>query len=123
MEATTALPAARGVDYGRCLICPDRPAISPTTRLCQQHQTRWQYGEAADMDRTRFESWACAQHPLLRLRPVPDAVPVFALHLAGAVSSPTITVRPLPHQPRNGPGEARIRPPRANRFTPASLPD
>jgi hypothetical protein len=64
MDAATALPAARGVDYGRCLICRDRPVISPATRLCQQHQTRWQYGEAADMDRTRFESWAGTQHPL-----------------------------------------------------------
>ena len=64
MDAATALPAARGVDYGRCLICPDRPAISPTTRLCQQHQTRWQYGEAADTDRSRFEYWARTQHPL-----------------------------------------------------------
>ncbi|MFJ9676360.1 hypothetical protein ACIRP5_37005 [Streptomyces sp. NPDC101221] len=63
MDAATALPAARGVDYGRCLICPDRPAISPTTRLCQQHQTRWQYGEAADMDRDQFEQWARTQHP------------------------------------------------------------
>ena len=64
MDAATALSAARGVDYGRCLICPDRPAISPTTRLCQQHQTRWQYGEAADTDRSRFEYWARTQHPL-----------------------------------------------------------
>ncbi|MFD2692024.1 DUF6262 family protein [Streptomyces phyllanthi] len=64
MDAATALPAARGVDYGRCLICPDRPAVSPTTRLCQQHQTRWQYGAAADVDRGQFEHWARAQHPL-----------------------------------------------------------
>ncbi len=64
MDAATPLPAAREVDYGQCLICPDRPAISPTTRLCQQHQTRWQYGEAADTDRSRFEYWARTQHPL-----------------------------------------------------------
>ncbi|MFE2432157.1 hypothetical protein ACFXJ5_36220 [Streptomyces sp. NPDC059373] len=38
MDAATALPVARGVDYGRCLICSDRPAVSPTTRLCQQHR-------------------------------------------------------------------------------------
>ncbi|MEV7739118.1 tyrosine-type recombinase/integrase [Streptomyces sp. NPDC088921] len=64
MKAATPLPPARGVDYGRCLICPDRPAVSPTTRLCQQHHTRWQYGAAAGMDRAQFEHWARAQHPL-----------------------------------------------------------
>ncbi|WP_405462921.1 hypothetical protein OG783_33410 [Streptomyces jietaisiensis] len=64
MDAAAALPAARGVDYGRCLICPDRPAISPATRLCQQHQTRWQYGEAAGTDRARFEDWSRTQRPL-----------------------------------------------------------
>ncbi|MDX3540163.1 tyrosine-type recombinase/integrase [Streptomyces sp. MB09-01] len=73
----TALPAARGVDYGRCLLCP---AVSPTTRLCQQHQTRWQYGEAAGMETssstgpvhsTRFPDTACARRAARSWLPAP----------------------------------------------------
>ncbi|WP_371098887.1 tyrosine-type recombinase/integrase [Streptomyces sanglieri] len=64
MNAATPLPAARGVDYGRCRICPDRPAISPTTRLCHQHQQRWQYGAAARLDRNHLDQWILAQHAL-----------------------------------------------------------
>ncbi|MFF4756919.1 tyrosine-type recombinase/integrase [Streptomyces sp. NPDC002514] len=64
MHAATPLPAARGVDYGRCRICPDRPAVSPTTQLCQQHQNRWQYGSAARVDRNHLGQWALAQHAL-----------------------------------------------------------
>ncbi|MFF2570941.1 tyrosine-type recombinase/integrase [Streptomyces sp. NPDC058084] len=64
MHAATPLPAARGVDYGRCRICPDRPALNPTTQLCQQHQNRWQYGSAARVDRNHLGPWALAQHAL-----------------------------------------------------------
>ncbi|MGW4595355.1 tyrosine-type recombinase/integrase [Streptomyces sp. NPDC004457] len=64
MHAATPLPAARGVDYGRCRICPDRPAVSPTTQLCHQHQKRWQYGSAARVDRNHLGQWALAQRAL-----------------------------------------------------------
>ncbi|MFE2159947.1 hypothetical protein ACFW9M_19290 [Streptomyces lydicus] len=64
MHAATPLPAARGVDYGRCRICPDRPAVSPTTQLCHQHQNRWQYGSAARIDRKHLGRWALDQHAL-----------------------------------------------------------
>ncbi|MFJ6518389.1 hypothetical protein ACIQJ4_09080 [Streptomyces filamentosus] len=64
MNAATPLPAARGVDYGRCRICPDRPALSPTTQLCHQHQNRWQYGSAARIDRKHLKRWALDQHAL-----------------------------------------------------------
>ncbi|SED73526.1 hypothetical protein SAMN05428945_5336 [Streptomyces sp. 2224.1] len=43
---------------------PDRPAVSPTTQLCHQHQNRWQYGSAARIDRKHLGRWALAQHAL-----------------------------------------------------------
>ncbi|MFI2214809.1 tyrosine-type recombinase/integrase [Streptomyces sp. NPDC020141] len=64
MNAAMPLPGARGVDYGRCRICPDRPALSPTTQLCHQHQNRWQYGSAARIDRKHLKRWALDQHAL-----------------------------------------------------------
>ncbi|MDH6522536.1 hypothetical protein M2163_000954 [Streptomyces sp. SAI-135] len=85
MNTATPLLAARGVDYGRCRICPDRPAGNPTTRLCLQHDNRWQRGAAAHLDRTHLDQWALVQHALPGYGPCKARCPFLACTSVGQI--------------------------------------
>ncbi|MFD9590138.1 tyrosine-type recombinase/integrase [Streptomyces sp. NPDC059980] len=83
MDTATPLPAARGVDYGRCRICPERPAANPATRLCHQHHNRWHRGSAAHIDRNHLDPWALAQHALPGYGPCKARCPFLACTSVG----------------------------------------
>lgn len=47
LKNATGLPVFSGLDLGQCRICPDRPATSLATRLCDRHQDRWRAWQAS----------------------------------------------------------------------------
>ena len=77
------LEAARGTDYGRCRICPERPASTPSLRLCNQHHTRWQYGARAAVGVEEMERWIAAQRVLPGFGPCKARCPFLACSSVG----------------------------------------
>ena len=100
MEAAQPLEAARGTDYGRCRICPERPAITPSLRLCNQHHNRWQHGSAAALGIEDLERWVAAQ-ARCRDSAVQGPLPFLAVQLIGPVYSARVAV-PDTGPPRRG---------------------
>ncbi|WP_083933730.1 tyrosine-type recombinase/integrase [Sciscionella marina] len=68
LAAAKPFPGRVGFDLGVCRICPDRPAHSRTTGLCQRHTARWgAYNGRQDISGPRdFETWLASQDQQLR---------------------------------------------------------
>lgn len=60
-----AKPGARpvGVDPGVCRICPDRPAVIRSERLCQKHKDNWDDNRFSARPLS-FEQWLALQEPV-----------------------------------------------------------
>ena len=56
-RTATPLPVVQLVAERRCLICPDRPAISADVQLCFRHVHRWRAHRRADGADADFDRW------------------------------------------------------------------
>ncbi|GAA2752990.1 site-specific integrase [Kitasatospora cinereorecta] len=83
MEGAQPLAAVRGTDYGRCRICAERPASTPSLRLCTQHHNRWQHGSAAALGIEEIEQWIAEQRPLPGFGPCRARCPFLACSSIG----------------------------------------
>lgn len=57
LRTATPMPMISGIDMGVCLICPDRPATSARTGLCDRHDDRWRRHLAAGGTNGDLEDW------------------------------------------------------------------
>lgn len=57
LRTATPMLALAGVDLGACRICPDRPATTATTGLCERHDDRWRRHLAMGGTNADFKEW------------------------------------------------------------------
>ena len=64
LRTAEPLEPAVSFHYGRCIICPDRPAATPRpVRLCARHHNSWRHARRKVRDMP-LEQWLAAQAPL-----------------------------------------------------------
>jgi site-specific recombinase XerD len=63
VAAAVPIAKVRGMDFGSCRICPERPARGRAGRLCEFHHARWRRDRAA-VPGADFAQWLTVQAPL-----------------------------------------------------------